>query len=254
MGITFSKKRGRPKKENIKRKEMYKKLVILDKEKHKNIRISPLKSLEFAKETPFLPILANEANLIGKDFPLLFTSDEFPSLVALFSLGGENLAINSEYKWITSYLPAAIRKYPFALATNNQNTNQKVVMIDEEAACVSENEGERLFDDNLEQTDFLKNAISFLTKYESDMTITQKVAKEISDTKILEDREITIDEAGEKKVLVKGFRVVNEEKYKALPDDILADWVRRGITTLIDTHLKSLGQIDTLFSLASHRA
>ena len=68
---------------------------------------------------------------------------------------------------------------------------------------------------------------------------------------ILEEREITVGEGEEKKVLVNGFRIINQEKLHALSDAVLADWVRRGIISFIDLHLKSLENIQTLFNLAS---
>ena len=51
----ISKNRGRPKKENIKKgKNMYKNLVVLDKEKHKELKINPLVNLNFAKQNAFV--------------------------------------------------------------------------------------------------------------------------------------------------------------------------------------------------------
>ena len=70
---------------------------------------------------------------------------------------------------------------------------------------------------------------------------------------ILEDREISVGEGEEKKVLVNGFKVVNREKLNALSDDILADWVRKGIIAMIDAHLKSLENIQTLFEIVQKR-
>ncbi len=54
-------------------------------------------------------------------------------------------------------------------------------------------------------------------------------------------------------MLVNGFKVVDREKLNALSDDILADWVRKGIISLIDAHLKSLDNIQALFDIAHQR-
>jgi len=255
IGITLREKpRGRPRKnKNQGNKKMYKKLVVLDKNNHKNLRVKSMSDLNFAKGNAFIPVVANEVAPIGNAFPIVFTSEENPSLVALVSLGGDSLAINNDGKWITNYAPSFIRKYPFAIASTKENPNQKVILIDEESELVSTTEGNELFLEDGEQSDTLKNTINFLTNHENQMTITKNVAKAIRDSGILEDREIAVGEGDEKQILVNGFKVVDREKLNALSDDILADWVRKGIISLIDAHIKSLDHINTLFEIAQRR-
>lgn len=254
-GLTLiSKNRGRPKKEKIKKeKKMYKNLVVLDKEKHKELKISPLQNLNFAKSNGFIPVIANEVSLVGANFPIVFSSDENPSLVSLVSLGADSLAINGEGKWITPYLPSYFRKYPFSIASTKENPNQKVILIDEDSTLFSKSKGKQLFKKSGEQSDTLAHAIKFLTSYEENMTITKNVTKLIADSGILEDREISVGEGDEKQVLVNGFKVVDKEKLNGLSDDVLADWVRKGIISVIDAHLKSLDNIQALFNIAQQR-
>ena len=255
IGMTLiSKNRGRPKKQTQeKRKKMYKNLVVLDKVQHKDLKINPLEDLSFAKQTAFVPVTANEAALVGAGFPVVFTVDETPSLVTLVSLGGDSLAINDENKWITSYVPSYFRKYPFSLASTKENADQKVILIDDESPLFSKTKGKQLFKKSGDQSETLTHAINFLTTHENQMIVTSNVAKLIADSGILEDREISVGEGEEKKVLVAGFRVVDREKLNALSDDILADWVRKGIISLIDAHLKSLDNIQSLFNIAHQR-
>jgi len=255
VGMTLrAKSRGRPRKNKKQQgKSMYKKLVVLDKNNHKELKVNPMTDLNFAKTSAFVPVIANEVALVGAGFPIVFTADEKPSLVALVSLGGDSLAINTEGKWITNYVPSFIRKYPFSIASTQENPDQKVILIDEESALVSNSEGNQLFAEDGKQSETLQNAVKFLTSHETQMIITQNVAKAISDSGILEDREIAVGEGDEKQILVNGFKVVDKEKLNALSDDILADWVRKGIISLIDAHLKSLENIDTLFTIAQQR-
>jgi putative transposase len=245
---------GRPKKQTQQKgKKMYKNLVVLDKEQHKELKISPLENLAFAKQTAFVPVLANEVAQVGATFPVVFTADETPSLVSLVSLGGESLGVNADGKWISSYVPSYFRKYPFSLASTKENPEQKVILIDEESSLFSKSKGKQLFKKSGEQSEVLTHAIEFLTSHEKQALITQNVAKVIAESGILEDREISVGEGDEKKVLVQGFKVVDREKLNALSDDILADWVRKGIIGLIDAHIKSLDNIQTLFNLAHQR-
>ena len=249
------KKRGRPKKDKTKpkkkEKKMFEKLVVLDKEKHKSLKISPMEDLKFAKKLSFVPVLANETSMVAEMFPVVFTADETSSLVALTSLGDKNLAINEDGKYITRYVPAFLRKHPFSLANTEENSDKKVILVDEEASNVSKTKGKQLFTKDGEQTEVLKNAITFLTNYETQYVSTMEVVKIIKDSGILEDREISVGEGEDKKVLVNGFKVVNREKLNELDNEVLADWVRKGIITFIDLHLNSLSKIEILFKLAS---
>jgi len=256
IGITLSSKnRGRPKKQNKEqRKNMYKNLVVLDKEKHKTLKINPIDNINFAKEMTFIPVLANEVNVIGNTFPVMFTvSNGVASMISLVSLGGESLAINSEGKWISGHIPSYIKKYPFSLASTSKNPEQKVILIDEESVFFSKSKGKQLFKKNGEQSDVLKSSIDFLKKYDKESTLTDNVAKVIYESGILDDSEIAVGKGEEKKVLVSGFKVVNREKLNALSDDILADWVRKGIISLIEAHIKSFENVQALFHLAKQR-
>ncbi|XOB61309.1 SapC family protein [Campylobacterota bacterium DY0563] len=253
LGIIIqAKKRGRPKK--IKKdKKMFKNLQILDKEKHKSLKVSEMKDLFFAKDLSSLPVILSEVATVGRVFPIVFIDGENPSISALISLGGENLAINSEGKWITNYLPFALRKYPFSVASVKDNKEQKVIMIDEDSSLVSKSKGKLLFKKDGAQSELLENAIKFLMDNEKHVQITKIMVKEIVDSGILEEREVAVGEGDEKKVLVSGFKVVDREKLNKLSDDILASWARRGIILFIEEHLKTLDNINTLFELANQR-
>ena len=252
-GLTLrAKRRGRPKKEHKNKGEkMFNKLVPLDKEKHKSLKVSMLEDLNFAKDLTFIPVLANEVALVAQTFPVVFTADEEPTLVALTSLGGGNLAINEEGKFITRYIPAFLRKYPFALAPKGDGTDEMVVLIDEGASNVSKTKGRQLFTKDGKESQLLQNSIAFLQEYEQQNILTRRIAKMIADSGILEDREISSGEGEQKQVFVRGFRVVSREKLNALDDATLARWVREGIIDLIDDHLKSLANIEVLYKLAS---
>ncbi len=254
LGLVLqTKKRGRPKK--IKKdRRMYKNLQILDKEIHKDLKVSEMKDLFFAKDLSLVPTMINEVANMGRSFPIVFINEkESLTLVSIISLGNGNLAINEEGKWITNYVPITLRKYPFAMASVSDDPQQRVVMIDESSKLLSKIEGKELFKEDGSASELLENAIKFLSDNEEIVLTTKNIVSEINESGILEDREISVGEGEEKKVLVSGFKVVDKEKLNALSDDILASWVRRGIISFIDLHLKSLDNINVLFQLANQR-
>jgi len=251
----FTKKRGRPRKNQLKELKMSQTFTVLSNESHKELKINPLQDLNFAKEQVSIPLLATEVVNVAKDFPVVFIVDEKnnASLVALVSLGGESLAINEQGKWIAEYLPATLRKYPFALASTEEQPDQKIVLIDEDATVLSLTEGQALFSEEGESSEALTHAIEFLKSFDEQAQVTQNIANEINQADILIDQEISIESDDTTQVLVSGFKVVDREKLNALDDAKLADWTRKGIIGLIEMHLKSLENINRLFTLASQK-
>ncbi len=246
------KKRGRPKKKAIKRSDMYKKLVVLDKITHANLKLKPKRDLLYAKDIQFCPITVSEVARATESFPLLFSGGDNCFMGILLSLGGESLAMNSKGEWRGSYLPQYIKKYPFALASSNEKSENRIVLIDEESDLISKTEGVPLFRDG-EETQELKKILDFLSKHDKELAVANGVCKVIKESGVLVDQEISIGEGENKRVLVKGFRVVDREKLNALSDETLAKWVRSGIMSIIELHLKSLGNIEKLYRLSEQK-
>ena len=132
---------------------------------------------------------------------------------------------------------------------NKDNPEERAVAIDVEAPHLSREFGIELFDENSNQTKFLKDTIQFLTSYEQDAMKSKMIAKIVLDAGILEERELSIGEGEEKRVLAKGFKVVDIDKLNALDDATLASWVRNGTIAFINLHIKSLDNMQNLMNL-----
>ena len=256
LGVTLtSKKRGRPQKNSNKkaniRKKMYSNLVLINKTEHKNLKVSEIEEFSFATDLKFIPVVSAEMSRIASDYPVVLSLGENPQLVALVALDNKNLALSSEGKWYGSYVPAYLRKYPFALASSKKNPEQSLMLIDTNSSLISESKGEMIFNEDGTQSDFFKRKIELVSLYEEDRKRTVQIIKVIVASNILEKGEIVVGEGEERKSLVTGFQAVNLERYKALDEEIKKSWKEAGITDFIEAHLKSLGSINNLFTLAS---
>jgi putative transposase len=247
-------KRGRPKKDiNKQRKNMYTNLVVLNKEKHKNLKISSFENLLFAKEVVTLSLTYKEVAVVGKDFPVVFSNDEIPSFITLVSLGDTNLAITPDGKWITDYIPMAVLKYPFGVMQSGVNQDENIILIDESTSLLSKSKGKQLFKKSGEVSDTLQKAIKYVSVYDNQIKRTRLATQEIKQSGILEPKEIRVDTDGLKKALINGFSVVNQEKLANLDIELLARWEKNGIMELIKAHLLSLKNVNNLFTLAKNR-
>lgn len=232
---------------------MYKNLTPLNLEKHKTLKLNKPDNLNFAKESTFAPVILNEIPTLAANFPIVFTNDDNPTIGMLMSIGTGNLAINEEGKWLTKYLPSFIRKYPFEIISNKDNVNNKIILIDEESPIISKSRGKQLFKKNGESSQTLDDAKKYLHSYSIEYDKMIKVSSEISKSGILDSTEISVGEGENKKILVNGFKIINKEKLNALDDPILASWVRNGIYSVIETHLKSLNNIQSLFNIVNSK-
>ena len=242
-------KRGRPKTKNI-RKKMYSNLTVINKIKHKNLKVSKMENFSFAKDIKFIPAVHTETSLIGEDYPLVITAGENPFLGVIVALDGDNLFLSEEGKWYGAYVPAYLRKYPFALGASNQNSDEKLLMIDVDSSLVSESVGGAIFNEDGTQSELFQEKITLISAYERDRKQTEEIIKILIDADILESGEITVGEGEEKKVLVNGFQAVSKAKFEALSSETTKDWEAMGVTKFIKAHLNSLNNINRLFALA----
>lgn len=252
----YPKERGRPKKRNLNKRmsmSMYKNLVVLDREGHKSLKISPMENLFFARELSSVALTHSEVEQVAKDFAVVFTNGERASLVTLVSLGQTNLAINDEGKWLAPYVPAALRKYPFALVKSETEEDKSVIVIDEDAEMFSKTKGKALFEKSGENSATLEEHINLASVFEKETQTTLAAVEEIRASGVLVEKEVRVNTENESKVLVNGFSAVDEEKLAALDMDTLERWEKSGIMALIKAHLTSLDKIQNLFVLAKSR-
>jgi len=245
--------RGRPKKNNHKRNTMYKNLVVLDKEKHKTLKISPFQNLLFAKDIATLPLTYKEVGAIARDYPIVFSNNDDVSFIALVSLGQTNLAINPEGRWIGEHIPMSIRKYPFSVVQSGEDQEKNIILIDEDASLFSKSKGKQLFRKTGEVSEILKKSIEFVSHYDMEMKKTRRLTQEIKSSGILEEKEVRVNNGEENKALIQGFSIINTEKLARLDKNLLEKWEKNGTLAIIKAHLASLKNIQNLFNLAKNR-
>lgn len=228
---------------------MFDKLEVLDKRQHADMTYSCMDSYAFARSLTALPIALSEFNPASGSFPLVFSAggDKGVEALALLSLRGEeNPFVGEEGQWLADYLPAHLRRYPFILGETG-NPDRFVLMIDRDAPHFSRPDGEPLFvDGEGEPSSIVKRAKEFLTKFQRELIQSRDFLKPLADADVLVERQFVVNRNGQKQVAVRGFRVVDQEKLKALDDATLASWVRSGLMGVVMSHLRSLSHADAL--------
>jgi hypothetical protein len=226
----------------------YQSVVPLDRREHARLRVRPSDNFLFTADAALVPLLTAEFGLACREYPIAFmrestTSEVFP-VVLTGMPQGKNLFVDASGRWQARYLPAYVRRYPFAFieATPENCT----VCIDPTSRCFDETEGEPLFGADGEPSNTLKDLIKALSDYQGMMRATRTFMSRLAAANILMEANAKADLPDGRSLLWSGFWVVEEAKFRQLPEGTLKDWFSTGELGLIYAHLLSLGNLSEL--------
>ena len=238
---------------------LYGNLVPLDRVVHKNLRLKtddmPIVRRVADQNSLFLTVV--EFADACKEFPIVFVrvndtaapagSPLVVAPLAVFGLKvGSNLFVDGD-KWLGNYVPAYLRRYPFAMARIEQGApDQLAVCYDDKWAGFNETEGNSLFAADGQPTEFLLNAKNFLESYETEAERTRLVCQQLVELDLLRDMRFEATMPSGEKVEVEGFLAVDEKKLAELPDDKVLQIYRNGLVSLLEMHRISMSNMNRL--------
>ena len=225
----------------------YEKPVLLDREKHKRLRVRPSNSYAFARNANSVFLAAAEFNEAMKEYAIVFSRAGTGKLAPVAMLGlrtRENLYVDEQNQWDARYVPAFVRRYPFVLA---QTAGEKLAMcIDEAYPGFNLKEGEPLFDEKGANTPFLANAVDFLEKYQQEFSRTELFCQRLEQAGLLREMNAKAGLKDGRSYTVSGLFVVDEPKLMTLPDAVALSLYRSGELHLVSLHLASLSNMQRL--------
>lgn len=234
---------------------MFKNLVPINKEQHAKKRLKPIESFAFASDFHIASVMAHEFARASAVFPIVFLEDkekdEFRPVAMLGLESGENLFVDGEGRWEGNYVPAIIRRYPFALASVGEE-GQFTVCIDEASPVVSEDEGVPLFTDEGEPSEALENARNFLGELQQMDALTTNVCKYLAEHNMFTPFNARVRHKDQVRNIA-GCYVVNEERLYNVSDERFLEMRDRRYLPMIYAHLASLSQIERLLKLREQR-
>jgi hypothetical protein len=232
----------------------YEKPVLLDRDKHRKLRVKPSNSFAFARKANSLYLAGVEFNEACKEYAIVFTRGAHQKIVPVVMLGlrsRENLFVGDADLWTATYVPAFVRRYPFVLAQLSGETLG--VCIDEAYPGLNQREGEALFDAKGGNTPFLQNALDFLTRYQHEFRRTEAFCQRLEQAGLLMEMNAKAQLVDGRSFAVNGLLVVDEQKLMALPDAVALSLFRAGELHLVSMHLASLSNMQKLVDLMAQR-
>ncbi len=238
-------KQGAAKKEENPQPLFYKNPVPLMLDKHAEAAIKADMGFGFSKDTNSVPITMPEFAEVSKHYPIVFAATAGSEPVAVLGLEDrKNVFVKGEEWAEDKYIPAYVRRYPFAFMEAGSDADSKLLLcIDEDAKRFVKKAGKgdlKLFEDG-GQSATTKHALDFCVQFHRDQASSLQFAKAVNDAGLFANKQISVTlKDREKPVVLAGFKVVDSEKLRALDDKKVAEWHKNGFLSLIYMHLVSL--------------
>lgn len=230
---------------------MFKKIVPLQKDQHSGLKIKSNNSFEFASKFHVASIMANEFYRAAATYPIVFiedaTKDAFIPVVLLGLNPQQNLFVTEDGKWEATYVPAILRRYPFALAKTGEE-DRYTVCIDEESDFFSQEEGEPLFDTDGNPQQLLENVKLFLGSLHQMEALTKQFSDTLKEHNMLAPLNMKVKQSDAVQNIT-GAYAVNEQRLNNLSDETFLELRKKNMLPLIYSHLTSLTQIERLVQL-----
>lgn len=235
---------------------MFKQVVPVNQQRHAGKKIKQVEGFGFASQFHIAYVTTHEFVRSAAIYPLVFIEDkdkdEFRPVALLGLDAGENLFIGESGKWSASYVPAIIRRYPFALSQASED-GRFLVCVDEGSELLSDTEGTPLFNEQGEPTEVIENVKRYLSELQQMDAITAEFCKFLAKNNLFVPLNMRVRQ-NDKIKNISGCYVINEERLNNLSDELFLEMRSKHYLPAIYAQLTSLSQIERLVMLKDEQA
>ncbi|MFD1341162.1 SapC family protein [Litorisediminicola beolgyonensis] len=230
---------------------LYTQVEPLTQARHQRLGFVGDGSYAFARSLVSVPASLSEMVLLQRHMPLVFAGEDRPVPIAVMGLeaaqGG--LFIDAAGRWMPGIsVPAFLRRYPF-IAIPKPNGKELVLAVDLASDLVADDAPHPLFERG-QPSDRAQAAFALATRLHHDFDAAREVGAALAEADLLVPQSAELTLADGRKIGLRNFRVVDEERLAALPDAVFLEWRRRGWLPAIHAHLMSQAAWTELARLA----
>ena len=235
---------------------MFENIVPVTPDRHKNKKVRNTTDFHFASGFHIAYITLHEFARAASIYPIVFLEDKaqdaFRPVVLMGLQSSENLFVAPDGGWRASYIPAMIRRYPFALG--KAGTEGKfLICVDEDSDLLSDTEGSPLFDEQGAPTQVIENVKRYLTELQQMDVLTADFNRFLVEHNLLTPLNMRVNTAEQARNIT-GCYVINEERLTNFSDALFLEVRHKGYLPAIYAHLVSLPQIERLVQLQKEMA
>ncbi|MFJ1300408.1 SapC family protein [Pseudomonadota bacterium AL_CKDN230030165-1A_HGKHYDSX7] len=222
------------------------KFVALSPSQHKDARWLLKTSYKFAGTDALVPVVAREAHKVLLDMPLAFArrpEGGFALMGVQGLVANTNLFVADDGRWTGRYIPAVYRGYPFALGRTDDG--REVLCFDVESGQLSDDGGERFFEDNGEPASKVAGMLSFHEAVTLNRRQTNFACDVLEKHGLIQPWEINLELASGTNRIGGLFRI-DEAKLKQQSGDVLGALMQSHAMPLAYCQLLSMQQLEQL--------
>lgn len=233
----------------------FKRLRALDRSAHQDLRVDRSAGYDFARELITAPLVIADLAPAARDYPIVFIGEPAQPFALLGLRRQHNLLVAEDGQWRKGrYIPSHLRSYPFGYA---EAPEQRILLCIDEAAEHLRPGRQRqplpLFADG-QPTPLVNEMLDFLTRLHTETGLTRSFAAAVADAGLLIERKAEVTLASGEQLTLDGFRIIDEQKFNALPEKTFLEWRAHGWLAPVYFHLQSLANLVNLVAWASEQA
>lgn len=220
---------------------LYRRTEVLSLERHGGLGLAEEGNYAFARKIISVPASLGELVAAQRFYPVVFAGTETPLPVIVLGLSeaAGNLFVDRDGAWAKHhYVPAFLRRYPF-VAVPGRGSKNLALAADLDSELIVE-DGPRPFFAEGKPSDGARRAFDFCARLHGDFRAARDFAAALAEAGLLRDQRAEVSLGGDNRLELTNFRMVNESKLEAVPDDTFLDWRRRGWVAPVHAHLMSL--------------
>ncbi|PCH95419.1 MAG: peptidase [Gammaproteobacteria bacterium] len=233
-------------------------LVAIDSKNHLNLKIDDSKIELHGKTLHLVPAVLSEFTNMVVQYPLVITksadSGQFVFAAMLGFEAGENLFWRDE-QWQGLYLPLQIRRQPF-FVSNTENSNNKgdyVVYFDSDSPTISTEDGQALFDEQGNESDYFQQAKSCLAQLLRGEADNSRLIAHLQKMELLQVMKMEITFANQQTATLNGLYTIDQEKLASLSAENISILHKEELLQTVYTLITSLGQMHQLIDLKNKK-
>ena len=236
-------------------------IQVLNSNRHRDLRVVIKRGAEYGENTHLVPVVADELRSLVLEYPVIFVKDKESGRFSMCAMLGferdENLFLDGG-EWDAIYVPMHIRRQPFSLSYTAEKDGEPdpaslVIAVDMDSKRIQNEGGERLFDEDGNETALLKNVNDLLAGVTSAAAANDAFIDALVEHDLIEPANLDVQFAGGEKKRFEGVYTVQDESLNKIEGEALADLYKKGYLQAAWLMLASIANVRKLLHRRAER-
>lgn len=228
--------------------------IAIDASQHSLAGWLPYTDYRFAAHQALAPVSLEEVPNVLKSVPLAFRrlKNGRYQLVALQSLThNTNLCVAPNGRWISGYIPALYRAYPFRLLPTDSGQQWSLCLDLDSGLWLDDarDQGRRFFNDQGEDSEWLAPLRTFLNKVMRGQAMAARAVNFLEQTQVIQPWPLKTQRDDDDIKQVDGLYRIDEKRLNALPPEKLVELRDSGALSIAYAQLFSQHRLNNLSEL-----